>query len=353
MSLFNIRKRHARPLRIIAIILFLGILGGGYYAYTLYQRIFNPNISGSTNIVLYLRPGVQVEDLTDSLVKYQVLDNVKSFAWVRSQMDYSGAVKPGRYVLQPGMNNREIVNLFRGGFQEAILLPIVKKRTLPDLADYLAERLLLTTNDLMVAFQDEALLDSLGVSQEELIGLFIADSYQMYWTTSAEDLLWRMKREFDAYWNEERRNKAASYGLTPMEVITLASIVEEETAQEEEKAKVAGLYLNRLDRGWLLQADPTVKYAVGDFSLRRVLFEHLEVESPYNTYKNKGLPPGPICIPFKSTVEAVLNAAQHDYLYMCAKEDFSGYHNFARTARQHAINRQKYIRALNQRRIYN
>ncbi len=259
MSLFNIRKRHARPLRIIAVVLLLGILGGGYYAYTLYQRIFNPNISGSTNIVLYIRPGVQVDDLKDSLAKYQVLDNRNSFTWVAQQMDYRGAVKPGRYVLKPGMNNREIVNLFRGGFQEAILLPIVKKRTLTELAQYLSERLLLTANELMVAFQDESLLDSLGVKQETLIGLFLADSYQLYWTTSAEDLLFRMKREFDAYWDEERRNKAAAHGLTPMEVITLASIVEEETAQEVEKPRVAGLYLNRLERGWKLQADPTVK----------------------------------------------------------------------------------------------
>lgn len=352
MGAFNIRKRHAKPLRVAAFILLLGIGIGSYYAYTLYQYIFSPNIAGHTPAIVYIRPGVTVEDLKDTLDKYTVLKTFNGFDWVAKQMSFTGAVKPGRYVLRPGMHNRAIIGLFRSGAQEAILLPIVKKRTLPDLAEYIAERLMLSAEPLKEAFQQEVLLDSLGVTREQVLGLFLTDSYKLYWTASAEEVLVRMKQEYDAYWTPARVQQAANKGLTPMEAVILASIVEEETAQEPEKARVAGLYLNRLDKGWKLQADPTVKYAVGDFTLRRVLYKHLETPSPYNTYLHEGLPPGPICIPFKSTIEAVLNAEDHDYLYMCAKADFSGYHNFARTARQHAINKQAYTRALNQRSIY-
>lgn len=353
MGVFTIRKRHARPLRLVVLILLLGISAGGYYAYTLYQYIFSPNIAGNTPAVVYIRTGVTVDDLKDTLDKYAILETFNGFDWVAKQMSFSGTVKPGRYVLRPGMHNRAIIGLFRSGAQEAILLPIVKKRTLPDLATYIAERLMLSAEPLLQTFQHQAILDSLGVTREQVLGLFLTDSYQLYWTTSAEEVLFRMKQEYDAFWTPERVQLAANKGLTPMEAIILASIVEEETAQEPEKARVAGLYLNRLDKGWKLQADPTVKYAVGDFTLRRVLYAHLETPSPYNTYLHQGLPPGPICIPFKSTIEAVLHAEDHDYMYMCAKADFSGYHNFARTARQHAINKQAYTRALNQRSIFN
>jgi UPF0755 protein len=260
-------------------------------------------------------------------------------------------VKPGRYVIRPGSNNRELVNLFRGGLQEAILLSIVKKRTVADLANYLGDRMMASSEEWLAAFNNDSLIGTLGFTRETLPALFLTDSYSMYWTTTPVDFLQRMKREYDQYWNDDRTNMANLWGLTPLEVIVLASIVEEETAKDSEKPTVAGLYLNRLQRGMLLQADPTVKFAVGDFELRRILFEHLEVESPYNTYLHVGLPPGPICIPFKSSIEAVLQAEVHDYLFMCAKDDFSGYHNFARTAQQHARNRQAYIRALNERSI--
>ncbi len=350
MTLFHIRKRHARPLIVIMVVLMLAIGAGGYYAYTLYKRILSPNVRSDAS-VLYIYPGTTFPGLLDTLDKYQVLADASSFEWVAGQMDMPDTIRAGRYVSRGGMNNRQLVNLFRGGMQEAILLPLVKKRTLQDLADYLGSRMMTPAPDWMEAFTDDSLITSLGFTRQTLPALFLTDSYSMYWTTSPADFLKRMKREYDTYWNEDRLRLADSWNLTPLDVIILASIVEEETAKESEKPTVAGLYLNRLQRGMLLQADPTVKFAVGDFELRRILFEHLEVESPYNTYLHAGLPPGPICIPFKSTIEAVLSAEVHDYIFMCAKPDFSGYHNFARSAQQHARNRQAYIRALNERSI--
>lgn len=350
--MLRVKKRHRKPLQIVAIILGLAIAGGSYYAYTLYEKIFSSNTAGTHPKVLYIRPGVSYADILDTLAKYNVVKDMEAFRWVSDQMAWEGPVPPGRYVIPPGLNNREMVNLFRGGMQTPVLVPIVKERTLDDLATHLSQRLLFNKSAFMQAVSRASLLDSLGVTHETVIGLFLTDSYSLYWTTSPTALLWRMHEEYHKWWTPERVQQAKNHGLTPMEAITLASIVEEETAQPDEKATVAGLYLNRLERGMRLQADPTVKYAVGDFSIKRVLYVHLEKDSPYNTYKYAGLPPGPICIPFKSTIEAVLQAEDHNYIYMCARPDFSGYHNFARTARQHARNRNAYIRALNQRRIY-
>src|SRR5690554_6850026 len=182
--------------------------------------------------------------------------------------------------------------------------------------------------------------------------MFIPNTYQVYWDTSVKGLTDRMKKEYDAFWNSKRKKRAEEIGLTPLEVSTLASIVEEEATYADEYPIVAGLYLNRIKRGMRLEADPTVKYAVGDPTLRRILFKHLEVESPYNTYKNDGLPPGPIRIPSIKGIDAVLNPTEHNYLFMCAKDDLSGRHNFAVTHAEHARNARAYQRALNERGIY-
>jgi UPF0755 protein len=181
--------------------------------------------------------------------------------------------------------------------------------------------------------------------------MFIPDTYEFYWTTSAEEFADRMKSEYDKFWNGERKIKAEEIKLSPAEVTTLASIVQAETAKKEEQKRIAGLYMNRLKRGQLLQADPTVKYAVGDFSLKRILNVHLQTESPYNTYKYAGLPPGPINFPETTSIDAVLNFEHHNYLYMCAKEDFSGYHNFAVTLDEHNRNAAKYRAALDRNNI--
>ena len=198
---------------------------------------------------------------------------------------------------------------------------------------------------------DADFIQKMGYSKETLPALFIPNTYEVYWNISAEDFMARMQKEHKAYWNEERIQKAQTIGLTPIEVATLASIVEEETANQAEKPMVAGLYINRLKKGMLLQADPTVKFSLQEFGLKRILFKHLEVDSPYNTYKYAGLPPGPIRVPSYQGLESVLNYTQHNYIYMCAKEDFSGTHNFAVTSAQHAANARKYQQALNKRGI--
>lgn len=343
-----VRKRHTRPLVIVTTILLVAIAVASWYGYTLYQRVMSPNTHPDLtgNYIIHLYPGTDYESLLDTLEVHRILHDKKGFEWAARQMDLPGQVKPGRYVLKPGMNNREIAGMFRGGYQAPVMLPIVKKRLLPELAEHVSARLMFTPEELLELLDDPAVLDSLGFTRETVIGMFLTDSYEMYWTIGARQFLHRMKREWDTYWNEDRLAKARRLNLTPIEVVILASIVEEETVKEDERNIVAGVYLNRLRIGMQLQADPTVKFAVGDFGLRRILYKHLEIESPYNTYKVAGLPPGPICLPFKSAIEAVLNPASHDYIFMCAKDDFSGYHNFARTPQQHAINRQKYIRAI-------
>ena len=198
---------------------------------------------------------------------------------------------------------------------------------------------------------DTTYISKLGYTKETLPALFIPNTYEVYWNMSNEDFMQRMVKEHKAFWNEKRLKQAEAIGLTPIEVATLASIVEEETANNAEKPMVAGLYINRLKKGMLLQADPTVKFSMQDFGLKRILYKHLEVDSPYNTYKYAGLPPGPIRIPSYQGLESVLNYTKHNYLYMCAKEDFSGTHNFAVTSAQHEANARRYQQALNRKGI--
>lgn len=347
--MFNIRKRHAKPLKIVAAILAVAIVGLAYYGYTLYQKVMTSNVQ--TEEVIYLPTGSNYQSLLDSLERHNVLKDKGNFEWVADKMNLEDAVKPGRYRIKPGQSNRELVNMFRGGLQEPVLVHINKKRTKEEFADYIATKLELNKDSLLHLLHDEAYLDQFDLTPETALTLFISDSYEFWWTTTAREFMQKMQTNHDAFWTEDRIAKADKWGLTPQQAVILASIVEEETAKEDEKPKVARLYLNRLEENWALQADPTVKYALGDFGLKRILFAHLEVMSPYNTYKVKGLPPGPICIPFKNSIEAVLNPAEHDYMFMCAKDDFSGYHNFARTHREHERNRQQYIRALNDRNI--
>lgn len=220
-----------------------------------------------------------------------------------------------------------------------------------DLAERLDEQLMIDKDELLQLLDDSAYCDSLGFTPQTIVALFIPNTYEVYWNIPADKLIQRMKKEYDVFWTSERLAKAKAVKLTPVEVATLASIVEEESASTSEYPVIAGLYLNRLRAGMPLQADPTVKFAVGDFSLKRILFEHLEADSPYNTYKHAGLPPGPLRVPSIKGMDAVLNYMQHNYLYMCAKEDFSGRHNFAVTLAEHSRNANRYRAELNRRKI--
>ena len=260
-------------------------------------------------------------------------------------------VRTGRYRVLPEMSCLELYRLLRNGIQEPIRLVVPNSRTMDKLASALSQSLMVDSAEIAAALTDSSYCATRGYTTATITALFIPNTYEVYWDISVDKFMERMERENKRFWTEERETKAQACGLTHEQVATLASIVDEETANNAEKPMIAGLYLNRLRKGMLLQADPTVKFAVGDFSLRRILNKHLKVESPYNTYLTGGLPPGPIRIASISGLDAVLNHVEHQYLYMCAKEDFSGTHNFAATLSEHYKNARRYIKALNARGI--
>jgi UPF0755 protein len=318
--------------------------------YQLYLYVFNANVK--TEHALFIPAGATYNQVLDSLQANDILLNYKAFQWVSKKKNYPEAVKPGRYLLKEGMNSNQIVNKLRAGEQDAVNVTFNNARFKEDMAGKVSRYIQADSVSILELFSDTAKIREWGFTQETYKAMFIPNTYQFYWTTDAGEFADRMKKEFDRYWNESRRAKADSLGLTPVEVTTLASIVQEETAKNDELKRVAGLYINRLKIGMPLQADPTVKFAVGDFSLRRILHVHLETDSPYNTYKYAGLPPGPVNFPEVSAIEAVLNHEDHNYIYMVAREDFSGYHNFARTLAEHNRNANKYRAALDKMKIY-
>lgn len=260
-------------------------------------------------------------------------------------------VRAGRYAVKSGDNLLTVFRRLRNGQQEPVNLTIPPVRTLPQLAAYLGKHLMMDSATVARAWADGYATNSHRYSKQTLPVLFVPNTYQVYWNVSIDDLMNRMQREHDAFWTEEREAKAKAMGFTHEQVATLASIVDEETANNAEKPMIAGMYIKRLSVGMPLQADPTVKFALGDFALRRIYQKHLTVDSPYNTYRQAGLPPGPIRIASIVGIDAVLNYVHHDFLFMCAKEDFSGTHNFAHTYQEHLQNARKYTQALNERKI--
>lgn len=261
----------------------------------------------------------------------------------------SPAKAVGSYLISPGETALAFANRLRSGAQNPVKVTLDAPRTFEELAQNLSGQLDFTADEFMDAC--DSILPERGFTPATYMAAILPDTYEFYWTVTPSKALERLLSYHDEFWNDKRQAKANALGLTPIEVATIASIVEEETAKADERPIVARLYLNRLQRGMRLQADPTVKYAVGDPTLRRILHKHLETVSPYNTYLVDGLPPGPIRIPEKSTLDAVLNAPPHSYLYMCAKEDFSGYHNFARDLSTHNSNARRYQAALNKMNI--
>ena len=264
---------------------------------------------------------------------------------------YSDNIKTGRYVVEPSDGVLKVFKTLKNGLQTPVMVTVPSVRSLDQMAAKVAGYLMADSADIMDAIKDAASKEKYGFNEATMPCMIIPNTYDMYWNVSATNFLARMQKEYDAFWNGERKEKADAMGLTPVEVSTLASIVDEETANNAEKPTIAGLYYNRLQRGMRLQADPTVKFAMNDPSIRRVLNRMLTTDSPYNTYMYEGLPPGPIRVPSVQGIDAVLNYQHHNYLYMCAKEDFSGTHNFASTAAEHAANARRYAAALNARGI--
>lgn len=257
----------------------------------------------------------------------------------------------GAYRVEKGMSPFELWRQLSSGTQSPVKFTFNNLRTVADFAESASRQLCMDKNDILRLLTDSASCASFGFTPQTVPAMLIPDTYEVYWSVKPEKLLEKMHDNYIRFWNDERKTKAKKLGLTPEEVVTLASIVEEETAYSPEKGKVSRLYLNRLSKGMKLQSDPTVKFAIGDFSLKRILHKHLAANSPYNTYAVQGLPPGPIRMPEKSTVNAVLNAPPHDYIYMCAKADFSGSHEFTASYAEHLRYARLYQAALNRRGI--
>ena len=266
--------------------------------------------------------------------------------------DFNQNIHTGRYAIRPNDNVYHVYSRFSRGYQEPMNLTIGSVRTLDRLARSVGKQLMIDSAEIASQLFDSTFQAQMGYTNITLPSLFIPETYQVYWDMSVDEFFKRMKDEHKRFWNKDRLAQATAIGMTPEEVSTLASIVEEETNNNEEKPIVAGLYINRLHQDMPLQADPTIKFALQDFGLRRITNEHLKVNSPYNTYINTGLPPGPIRIPSKKGIDSVLNYTKHNYIYMCAKEDFSGTHNFASNYADHMANARKYWKALNERKIF-
>lgn len=309
-------------------------------------------MANTETVTLFVPTGSDYNAVVDSLQAHQCIGNKAVFATLASLRQYRGNVKGGCYVIKPHANTWRTLTKLYCGNQDAIKLTIGKHRTKQQLCQYLDKRLELDGDTLLQMMADDSLCAAYGHTPETIIAMFPQNTYEVYWNTTPRKLLDRMHKESDRFWNDKRLAQCKALNLTADEVTTLASIVEEETNKNDEKPDIASVYLNRIRKGMLLQADPTLKYAVGDFTIRRLLNIHIEAESPYNTYKHRGLPPGPICIPSAASIDAVLANKQTEYLYFCARADFSGRHSFASSLAQHNANAAAFHAEMNRRKIY-
>ena len=320
-------------------------------AHTIRTVFRHQRLSIPEPVAVYIPSGSNFDQLCDTLRAHQCLADEHVFRSVAKVRGLDQHVKAGRYVLEPRMTLMHLVRKLYSGNQDPLSVTINRHRTNEQLCAFLGKKLEFSPDSLSLLLHDPEVCQSYGCTPQTIISIFIQNTYEIYWTTTPRQLLDRMAKESDHFWTAVRTAQCHELHLSPQEVITLASIVEEETNQNDEKAQIASVYLNRLRKGMLLQADPTVKYATGDFSLRRILGIHLKTDSPYNTYLYKGLPPGPICNPSVASIDAVLENLNTNYLYFCAKEDFSGHHNFAATISEHMANARRFHQVLNQRGI--
>ncbi|MFR9165314.1 MAG: endolytic transglycosylase MltG [Dysgonomonas sp.] len=334
---------------IITIIALLLVVAGGYFYV---RKVVSTGFDIDKTVYITISDKANFDSVVVQIKDVAKVKNIGNFKRLASAMKYPQNMKQGRYAIQPDMDILDAVHVLKSGHQTPVQLTFNNIRTKQDLTERVSQQLMLSDSDLYAALSDSVQCAELGFTTETIVCMFIPNTYEMYWNVSLPRFLERMRTEYDRFWNDSRKSKAKSLDLSPVEVSVLASIVEEECYKADEYPVVAGLYLNRLKKGMKLQADPTVKFAVGDFTLRRVLDKHLAVDSPYNTYKYQGLPPGPIRIPSIKAIDGVLNHATHDYLYMCAKDDFSGRHSFAKTHAEHERNAARYHAALNKRGIY-
>ena len=341
--------------RTIVIVFISGLALLSIVAFDLYKKIFKANIEFGEGIeerYIFINSNSDFSDVVSLLEKNKLLVDVNSFKWLAEKKNYINKIKPGKYFIDRKMSNNDLINLLRSGRQSPVKVTFNNVRSLNDVSSKLSQYLEADSAQINEAFLDENFLLKNNFNQNNIISIFIPNTYEFYWNTSGNELRKRMMREHKSFWNRDRKKKASRLKLSFAEVSTLASIVEkEQNIRKDERPKIAGLYLNRIFQGMKLESDPTLIFALKDFNINRVLNKDKKVNSPYNTYKFKGLPPGPICIPSINSIDAVLNAENHDYIFMCAKEDLSGYHNFSTNYRQHLIYAKKYQRMLNKKRI--
>lgn len=333
----------------IGISFLLASMIAGWIGYKYYKALFAPNISTDGSGILYIYPETTIDSLEKKLSEYLISPaSFERAAWI---MDFREEdLKKGRYNIQPTSTNRELINKLRSGLEDPVNVVIYNERDIERISGKISQYIMMDSLEVLQCFQSSQTLRASGYEKDSLLTLFIPNTYQMYWSVSCDKLTSRLLKEHDSFWSEDgRRDKAQRLGLTTEEVYILASIVDRETIAGREKPIVARLYLNRLKIGMPLQADPTVVFANKIFETRRVLYEHLKTDSPYNTYLYAGLPPGPIGIASISGIDAVLNPDENEYLYMVAKPDNSGLHNFSTNLRTHNRFANEYRRWLNQR----
>jgi UPF0755 protein len=333
------------------IIIFATIVLSSFSFYG-YQVLFAPNILlDKQESYLYIPTGGTFESVKDSLEKNGVLHDRLSFLFLCKLSGYVQKVKPGRYLLNSGDNNWNTLKKLYAGRQDPVRITFHNIRLKNEFAEKMGAKLEFTSPELLAKMADNHYLKTFGLDTSNVMCLFVPNTYEMYWNITAETFMDKMFQEYERFWTEARKAKADSLALTPQQIFILASIVEEETKQQEEKSRVAGVYYNRFKTGMKLQADPTVKYAVGDFTLRRIYEGHLNNTSPYNTYKYLGFPPGPICLPSVKTIDATLNVEKHQYLFFCADIAKPGYHKFTKTFGEHVGIANEYRSELDKRKI--
>ncbi|MGB4774027.1 MAG: endolytic transglycosylase MltG [Daejeonella sp.] len=339
----NFKAKIRMVLGFLILIAFIG-------AYSYYSKYYVANVTGNEEY-LYIKTGSNFNDVSETIEQKGMVKNFKTFLAVADNMDYPQKIKPGKYHLKKGMGNRAFINMLKAGNQEPVKLSYQNVRLKETFAGMISKKIEADSLSIINLLNSETFTAKYGFDTHTVYCMFIPNSYELYWNTSSENFFLKMHKEYEKFWTDSRKAKAKNIGLSPVQVSILASIVDGEALYDKEMPVIAGLYMNRYIKGMRLESDPTVIFANNDFTIRRVLNKHLRKESPYNTYLNAGLPPGPIAMPSINAIDAVLNYAKHDYIYMCAKEDFSGYHNFASSFAQHLVNARKFQQALNERNI--
>jgi UPF0755 protein len=330
---------------VIIVIIALAFTGFNYY-----MKYFSPNVTDAQEY-LYIRTGSGFNDVYKTIREQGIVKDSATFSSAAQSMNYVKRVKPGRYHLHAGMSNRKLINMLASGTQEPITLAFHNLRLKEQFAGFVSKKIEPDSMAIIRLLDSSAFVKKYGFTTDDVYTMFLPNSYQMYWNTSPEKFFKRMYANYQKFWNPERLQKAAAINLTPVQVSILASIVDAEALHDDEMPTIAGLYLNRMKKGMKLEADPTIIFAENDFTIKRVLNRYLSINSPYNTYLHTGLPPGPIMMPSVNAVNDVLDYKPSGYLYMCAKEDFSGYHNFATNVADHLANARRFQKALNERNI--